>query len=213
MVTITKTTEPLSLARHRRELHASYDNYKDKNDVRDKLLAEQGYICCYCMRKISKENMKIEHRSPQNETVENDLCYRNLFAACKGNEGRPKKEQTCDTRKGEEVIEINPLEKTKIDTISYQHDGSICSTNTTYQKEIDKILNLNFTEITRARKTTLDEALKQLSIRKSSEWNEQFLQKMIDIYIQKNNGMHVPHYAIVVQYLTRKLSKLNVARN
>ena len=46
---ITKGQEPQSLIRHRKQPHSDYDNYTEKDELREALLAEQGGICCYCM--------------------------------------------------------------------------------------------------------------------------------------------------------------------
>jgi uncharacterized protein (TIGR02646 family) len=64
---IKKQKEPESLVQHRCELHATYDNYREKDELRISLLNEQGYICCYCMQHIGKHNMKIEHLRPRSK--------------------------------------------------------------------------------------------------------------------------------------------------
>ena len=54
MIFINKKQEPKSLLKYRvnkRNLaDITYDNFRDKDDVRDALLAEQGHICAYCMQ-------------------------------------------------------------------------------------------------------------------------------------------------------------------
>ena len=64
MKAIVKKNEPTSLTEHRASQHASFDNL-DKTDVRTFLLAEQGHICCYCMKRIPESgsipSTKIEH--------------------------------------------------------------------------------------------------------------------------------------------------------
>jgi hypothetical protein len=52
MKRITKQSEPRSLVEHRSQTNADYDNYSDKDKLRESLLREQGYICCYCMSRI-----------------------------------------------------------------------------------------------------------------------------------------------------------------
>ncbi len=41
---IRKSKEPDSLTQHRLKPHSDYDNYKKKDDLRQTLLKEQGYI-------------------------------------------------------------------------------------------------------------------------------------------------------------------------
>ena len=59
MIFINKKQEPKSLLKYRvnkRNLaDITYDNFRDKDDVRDALLAEQGHICAYCMQRITKD--------------------------------------------------------------------------------------------------------------------------------------------------------------
>lgn len=66
MIYIRKGTEPRSLTEYRNQPGATYEGYREKDALRDALLEEQGYICAYCMRRISKEKMKIEHWKAQN---------------------------------------------------------------------------------------------------------------------------------------------------
>ena len=57
MKQITKLTEPNSLTQHRAKAHSSYDNLPadTKSNLRNNLLAEQGHICCYCMKRIPEK--------------------------------------------------------------------------------------------------------------------------------------------------------------
>ena len=63
--------------------------YKAK--LLDVLLKEQGYICCYCGRRISisKRNSHIEHLKPKSKSRSPSyahlvLTYSNLLASCNG---------------------------------------------------------------------------------------------------------------------------------
>ena len=53
----------MSLTAHRKTPHSNYDNYADKDVLRDALVTEQGGICCYCMGRIRNgpKTVKIEH--------------------------------------------------------------------------------------------------------------------------------------------------------
>ena len=86
----------------------------DKTELRENLLKEQGYICAYCMKRIRDEkDTKIEHYRARN--MDNELEYTNLLAVCYGNQittasvtKTGKKRFTCDTMKGNQVLNINP---------------------------------------------------------------------------------------------------------
>lgn len=144
MIFIDKGRGPASLIGYKHDLNASFDNLPSeiKTEIRNSLLKEQGYLCAYCMRRIEDPSeIKIEHYVARNS--ENELDYKNLLAVCKGNEGSRKENQTCDTKKGSEVLHINPQKNADILTISYTRNGIIKSSNEVYQQDIDNILNLN----------------------------------------------------------------------
>ena len=52
--------------------------------------------------------MKIEHWRSRKAYGEDQLRYGNLLAACRGGEGRPGREQHCDTKKGDREVRWNP---------------------------------------------------------------------------------------------------------
>ena len=64
MIPITKKTNlPLILTKASKN-HINYDDL-EKTDIQESLLEEQGALCAYCMCRIDKDNMKIEHWNPQ----------------------------------------------------------------------------------------------------------------------------------------------------
>ncbi|MFN0203869.1 MAG: retron system putative HNH endonuclease [Bacteroidia bacterium] len=55
-----------------------------KKELQLALLQEQGYICCYCGKRIDETNMRIEHFFPKTHNKPCTYNYYNLHAACKG---------------------------------------------------------------------------------------------------------------------------------
>ena len=99
MIPITKKTNlPLILTKASKN-HINYDDL-EKTDIQESLLEEQGALCAYCMCRIDKDNMKIEHWNPQSIAPNLSLDYQNMLGVCKGGEGNSKKFQHCDTKKG-----------------------------------------------------------------------------------------------------------------
>jgi len=136
---IRKGTEPRSLVEHRASAHSSYDNFADKDTLRALLLAEQGGLCCYCLSRITADKMKIEHWHSQRHNEIEQLDYSNLLAACVGNEGRPWKEQHCDTRKGDRTLSRNPADPSHRvdDLVRFPGDGRIISDDVDFDKELN----------------------------------------------------------------------------
>src|SRR5690606_5789490 len=150
MKQINKIQEPNSLVQHRANPPAFYNGLSQaaKEELRQNLLSEQGHICCYCMKRIPESTnpyMKVEHYKCQDYYPDLQLTYSNLFGACCGGEGKPKKLQTCDTQKGNQLLTINLLTNApNCETLlRYNANGEIGSDNDEIDKQLNEILNLN----------------------------------------------------------------------
>jgi uncharacterized protein (TIGR02646 family) len=146
MKQINKIAQPQSLVQHKANQPANYDGLilKAKDDLRLSLLTEQGHICCYCMRRIPEPTfpyMKVEHYRCQDNYLDLQLTYTNLLGACTGNEGQPKKIQTCDTRKGNDDLHIHPCSTHHSCDIIFKYtaDGRILSDDRNIQNDIDTL--------------------------------------------------------------------------
>jgi uncharacterized protein (TIGR02646 family) len=209
MKPIKKSKEPASLLAHRKKIYSNYDNYPDKDELRDYLLAEQGYICCYCMQRISKKIMKIEHWQPQSKYLEKQLDYQNLLAACRGNEGELKHLQHCDTHKGEQEITINPLGKLT-ESIKYRGNGRIYSDDPNIDREINDILNLNIQTLVNNRAEIIDKVRQDLTKIKGKQaaWSANDVKRKLQKYEEKNAaGEYEPYCQAVVYFLNKRFAK------
>lgn len=182
MIYIKKGTEPESLTKYRKEKFAYYDGYKDKDDVREKLLEEQGYLCAYCMRRIDKEHMKIEHWYSEEKLSDVErLNYQNMLGACLGHiEGTKGSDDTCDTHKGKSLIKVNPLDKSTLVHIQYSSaTGAIFADDEDVQQDIDKTLNLNAERhlLKENRKELLNTLITEMrKMQKQGTWNKKVLE-------------------------------------
>lgn len=84
MIVINKGQGPANLIAYKQERGAYYDGFSAKDDIKQALLLEQGYICAYCMRRIKKEKMTIEHYIPQAADEGLALEYHNMLGVCMG---------------------------------------------------------------------------------------------------------------------------------
>lgn len=203
MILIKKKSEPHSLTIYKKTINASFDNQpsKVKEDLRKSLLEEQGYICAYCMKRIEESaDIKIEHYEARNST--NELSYKNLLAVCKGNEGSSKERQTCDTKKGNRVLHINPQKVGDISTIFFTRNGEVKSTNLLFQKDLDEVLNLNdkFGNLISARKS----ALKALQ-KKITPMNKNQIEKLYNKL--KSAERKIEYVGILLWYLEKKIKR------
>lgn len=211
MIYINKSGEPARFAQYRNSRNSKFDDMDQnvKKELRESLLQEQKYLCAYCMSRIKDDgNVKIEHFRARND--DNELEYTNLLAVCKGNEGQPYRKTTCDTRKGNKSMTINPLSQACMGTIEYRNDGTIFSTDETYDNDINDILNLNCEEgyLKRNRKDALY-SLKSL-IRKElkpGESAETLLRRLKRGYENQNNVELKEYVGILLFHIDKKLRK------
>ena len=63
-----------------------------KQSVKQALMAEQGYLCCYCERRLIDHDSHIEHFRPQNDPQVDPLDYTNLLCSCQNKieKGEPR---------------------------------------------------------------------------------------------------------------------------
>ncbi|MEC4819850.1 MAG: retron system putative HNH endonuclease [Scytonema sp. PMC 1069.18] len=211
MKRIIKGREPLSLLEHRLKSFADYDNYPEKDELRTSLLTEQGYICCYCMQRISAERMKIEHWRSQDRYPNLQLNYNNLLGACEGGQGSPSHLQHCDTKKGNTEIKINPLDNPRNceEAIKYLATGKIYSDHETIDRELNDVLNLNMQTLVNNRKEVLELALQQLkSEYPKGDWTVAMLTKKIQQWSNRQkDAKYKPYCQIVIYHLKKKLTR------
>ena len=205
MVYIKKNVEPNSLTEFRESTpNASYDGLPTdvKNNIKNYLLVEQGYVCAYCMKQIDTKSTTIEHYIAQSTDSSRDLEHSNMLGVCPGNMGNPYKMQTCGCHRGNTALAINPHVRTCIDTISYTSDGLIVSTAVTINDDIDKTLNLNVSFLARNRKNALDKLKEELlKCNDTGTWK-----LLVKKYIAKlsNDARKEPYYGILLWYLRSK---------
>lgn len=212
MIKIIKKSEPSSLTNHRCQSYSTFDNLpaEAKDELRQSLISEQGYLCCYCMTRISVENMHIEHWHCQSSYHDEQLDYSNLMASCSGNEGKKKQYQHCDARKGNHDLSYNPSNPDHdfVNLINYLGDGTIQSSNQEFDKELNEILNLNFAWLKRNRKSVL-EGVHEILHRKAGAVTTSHLMRLIRVWREKDrDGKLKPYCGVAIYYLTKKLHKM-----
>lgn len=209
---ITKGAEPRSLTEHRMTTFSSYENYDDKDSLREALVREQLGICCYCMGRIraDKDSMKIEHWQSQDSHPERQLDYANLLGACSGSEGSPHTQQHCDTRKGNLPLKYNPSAPDhRVDLrVRYDSDGRIISDDPEFDAQLNDVLNLNLALLLYHRRGMLDTVLcwwkreqRRLQSAVPTEQVQRQIRKLTDLETLK------PYSPVAVWWLQQKLNK------
>ncbi|MFO0051547.1 MAG: retron system putative HNH endonuclease [Dolichospermum sp.] len=219
MKRIIKGSEPPCLLQYRQTRDANYDGYHPKELLKTSLLKEQGYICCYCMQRISIHNMEIEHNKAQNKNCYPDLQldYKNLIASCSGNRGKRLKNLHCNGRKGyyegKKIIckiTLNPADSNKNceNYIKYSSTGKIFSDDETINHELNEILNLNHEILVKNRKETLFSVINALNEKfPNKTWSKEAIKKKLEELSSKDaEDKYSPYCQYIVWYLSKRLN-------
>lgn len=197
-----------------------------KKDVINRLMAEQGHICAYCMRKIPDERelpadtpaVTIEHLIPRNPIdfidVNQGLDYNNMVAVCSGNRGkkgtRKTRDLTCDAKRGSKDLKINPFNMTSIELIKYSETGTIFSDDSEIDDDLNITLNLNCKSdsvlLPDFRKAVLDEIQSEIFnyIEETEESFSQVCQIFLDMYNSETDP-RTPYCGIIIWWLQEQL--------
>ncbi|MBC2698059.1 MAG: TIGR02646 family protein [ANME-2 cluster archaeon] len=111
------------------EWKKTYDDLvnPEKKEVKDSLMKEQGYICCYCERRLTNDDSHIEHFNPQSNNSVDTLNYTNMLCSCQDQlkKGEPRH---CGISKGtwfDKDLLISPLDSNSEGRFAYTADGKI----------------------------------------------------------------------------------------
>ena len=134
----------------------SYDELSGtvKTAVYKSLLHEQGYICCYCEKRLEEDDYHIEHLLPQSDPNTDSLDYANFLCSClrSTEKGEPLH---CGMLKQNNFIPVNPLQKNCQARFFYTANGNIDGLDEESQKTVN-ILGLNIPKLKDLRKKALE---------------------------------------------------------
>lgn len=170
MIFIKKNKEPVSFKEWKNNFKkATYKNLKGKikADLRNSLLEEQGYICCFCGAAIgvvkdegdgnivilqkpiqnkNKHNVRNAHIVPQSKAPQLSLNYNNICASCgKFINDDEQCEEHCDLAQKDSILPITPLQKDCENFFSFNIDGTISpniNKSKADQKKAEETINI-----------------------------------------------------------------------
>ncbi|TYT75596.1 retron system putative HNH endonuclease [Desulfobotulus mexicanus] len=98
-----------------------------KKKLKIALMAEQGYICCYCERRLKDKDSHIEHFMPQSNPAVDPLDYGNLLCSCQVQikEGEPRHCGNLKDNWYDPDLLISPLDPDCESRFVFTGDGSI----------------------------------------------------------------------------------------
>jgi uncharacterized protein (TIGR02646 family) len=198
---------------------AHYDNFKQsdgKNHVQESLLKEQGFICAYCMRRISMP-AKIEHwitreKCNTDKMPSFTLNYDNLLAVCNGTttiNGTIFEHCDQSRSKSNRELTINPIDERSIKQIKFLKNGAIESDDKNISEDInqDKALNLNTLFLRDARRNVYESVKELIRIKcrnKTPIQSKKIITEIVDNYSNLDNQFQYKEYCSVVTYFFQK---------
>lgn len=209
MIKINKGNVPREFYEAKKN-HNHYDElYKDEKDkLKAILLKEQNNRCAYCNRGIDLETSTIEHyipRNGKNGDPSMSLDYNNLFAVCEVTRHLPPEQQTCDVKRGDKLLQIDPRNQNHIDTIKYNKRGIISSNNNAFDDDLNRKLNLNAQALIESRVTAFDTLIKGMAKRKNGKFSKDLIQRTLKIYKAKDNC--TPYVGYIIYRLEDRLKR------
>lgn len=136
-----------------------------KQAVKQALMTEQGYICCYCEDRVSDHDSHIEHFQPQSDSAIDPLAFSNLLCSCQNN--LKKREPVhCGQLKGnwfDEKQLISPLDPTCEMRFAFTGNGSIKPSDNSDQGAMTTIekLGLNIPKLRNLRQSAIEPFLEE----------------------------------------------------
>jgi len=192
---IQKGKPPKALTKYKDTTPGATFESAPKAEIRAELLTEQGWLCAYCMRRISdkynpeltKFRTEIEHFKSQFIYDGNDgkpdlrLNYKNMLGVCNGNADN-EHQLICDKSKSKfdkiHDMFVNPLELPRVQQIFYTSDGEILSDNEQVMYDLKKVLNLNEPNLIERRKNLYEETRKKIRKIRRSLWDKPKAKKL-----------------------------------
>jgi uncharacterized protein (TIGR02646 family) len=190
-----------------RRINCGYDDMPTnvKDAVKERLLHEQGGLCCYTGLRIASENSHVEHFKPQRLCADHeDVAYTNLLAAHPGASaggcpfGAPAKDDWYDSH-----LLVSPLHQRCETQFRFDQFGAVNSSDGQDSAALETIerLRLNHPSLSEIRQRTIDEALFPDNRRLSKAQ----LQRLIEgLYSRDTNG-RFPALCFVIKDVAQDL--------
>lgn len=141
--------------------HSNPDAFAAKTALKNALLQEQKYLCCYCECRITANNSHIEHFRPKDPSMfpHLQLDYNNLLASCT-KEPTGSVDEHCGHKKGNAFSNdlVSPLETDCSSHFTYRLDGTIEGVDQR-GKTTRQMLHLDSALLNKQRKNLIDSFL------------------------------------------------------
>jgi len=171
---------------------------KEKKDVKNALIDEQGGICCYCERVLEYNDSHIEHLNAQCNSEEERLDFNNMLCSC---QQQLKKSEPlhCGNSKGDKALLITPLNSDCQEKFTYTEDGQIGYTDSASKDTID-ILQLNIDKLNSLRESIIDTFVYLDPNTKDELLSREDRKIYVEKYLEKKDNRYEPFHT-TIKYL------------
>lgn len=199
---------------------------KMKNVLRNLLLRDQGYVCCFCGTKLGRfsrrkiiqmpvqperHNIRLAHITPRSHRRTSELDYRNICASCSSDIQHEKKSYLhCDLAQGSRSLPISPLQQDCLKKFHFDIEGYIRPHHSLKDNERGKafrtieILNLNSPDLINKRLATMEAIEEAFDLALDHEFPEEEYQSVYKALISKDkHGAYNEFYFIVIAEFKR----------
>ena len=201
---IVKQEEPAALAEWKAlkndEWSPTYGKLSGdvKNIVKMALMAEQGYICCYCERRLTDNDSHIEHFSSQENTSTDPLDFTNLLCSCQQRlkRGEPRHCGNLKDKWFDEQLLLSPLDPECESRFAFTGDGYISSAQPTDKAATETVvrLGLDIPKLRSLRKSAIEPFL-------DDSLNQDDVNRFVSGYLQRNSSGMYGEFWTTINYL------------
>jgi uncharacterized protein (TIGR02646 family) len=213
-------------------LHSNLPNEQDpdhcyysKLQLKQSLLEDQGYLCCYCNRLLifdpssdqtSVENTlptEVEHLAAVTLQPKRALDYTNLMVSCDG--GRldpsgkqkknvPEKHLTCNAARASKPLNVTPEQPDCEVRVQYALNGEAFGIDSKADDTV-ALLNLNLKSLVKIRKEVIEGWIYELRYIDSGYISRSKAIQCIQQLQEKHNGRFSPFSSAIIQIIQREI--------
>jgi uncharacterized protein (TIGR02646 family) len=205
---VQKGTEPLEFSNWKAlandDWQPTYDDLSGdtKKAVKDALMKEQGYLCCYCERRIDNDDSHIEHFRPQRDPEVDPLDFNNLLCSCQ-NQIKKGVPRHCGNLKGDwfdPLLLVSPFDAGCEERFAFSGLGEVKPMDNTDKgaEETIKRLGLDMPKLNSMRASSIEPFL-------DDTLSEADLQRFVTGYLLQDNENRYGEFWSMIRYLFRDL--------
>ncbi len=180
---------------------AEFDGAPIKQTVKQALLQEQGYLCCYCEIRVDEEHGHIEHIHARHSHPDLELIYTNLLYCCPETpRGQPT---TCGHARGpNDPVPVSPLNVDCEARFLYTEAGEMLprDEDDADTRETVRILNLNEPTLRRFRAGVYQEVADA-----QQDFSTDEFRRWIDIELQRDEDERLKPFWATKRYVAETI--------